>query len=316
MILQVLSTNDFFAFTDLLVDSGIDHARLLVDMARAIGGIAAFFYISKRIYEELIADNPISILPLLRPFAFVLVLSFWGVFVNLLMVPTKGLASLSEVIYASKKHIVAQKLEEKQNAILAADLPIFYENEEKEAALWDKGINLLLTTYNIMTGRAIQNQINFYIMDAIRQVLESVFEAVVYLIAFLRTIFCVLLVIFGPLAFALSIFDGFQDNYLQWIARFINVNLYLPIALLILSLVQEVLIFVLEWEITQINSSLIYQPQMFYVSGLIVPICGIIGMSLVPKIASWIVQASGTGSGGGRMVRTAATMAATKGMMK
>lgn len=316
MLLQVLTTDDFFNFTDQLISSGINHARLLVDMARAIGGIAAFFYISKRIYEQLIADNPVSLLPLLRPFAFVLVITFWGAFVNLLMLPTKGLSKLSESIYADKKHIVIQRLEEKQQAILAADLPIFYENEEKEAALWDKGINLLLTACNIMSGRAIQNQLNFYIMDAIRQALESLFEAIVYLIAFLRTVFCVLLVIFGPLVFALSIFDGFQDNYLQWIARFINVNLYLPISLLVLSLVQEVLIYVLELEIVQINSMIIYQPQMFFVSNLIVPVCGIAGLVLVPKIASWIVQASGTNSGGGRMFRTAATMAITKGMMK
>jgi hypothetical protein len=153
-------------------------------------------------------------------------------------------------------------------------------------------------------------------MDALRQILESFFEVLVYLIAFLRTVFCVLLVIFGPLVFAISIFDGFQDNYLQWIARFVNVNLYLPIALLILSIVQEILIYVLELEIVQINSMLIYLPQQFYVSNLIVPICGIIGMAMVPKIASWIVQASGTNSGGGRLVRTAAVMAITKGAMK
>jgi len=316
MILQVLSTNDFFSFTDVLVSSGVSHARILVDMARAIGGIAAFFYISKRIYEQLIADNPVSILPLLRPFALVLVITFWGPFVNLLLVPTKGLTKLSEAVYADKKHIVKQRLDEKHDAILAADLPVFFENEEKEAALWDKGINLLLTSYNIITGRAIQNQINFYIMDALRQILESFFEVLVYLIAFLRTVFCVLLVIFGPLVFAISIFDGFQDNYLQWIARFVNVNLYLPIALLILSLVQEILIYVLELEIALINSMPVYLPQQFYVSNLIVPICGIIGMAMVPKIASWIVQASGTNSGGGRLVRTAAVMAITKGAMK
>ena len=316
MLLQVISTDNFFSFTDFLVDSGVSHARILVDMARAIGGIAAFFYISKRIYEQLIADNPVSILPLLRPFALVLVITFWGPFVNLLLMPTKGLTKLSESVYADKKHIVKQRLDDKQQAILAADLPVFYENEEKAAALWDKGINLLLTSYNIITGRAIQNQINFYIMDALRQILESFFEVLVYLIAFLRTVFCVLLVIFGPLVFAISIFDGFQDNYLQWIARFVNVNLYLPIALLILSIVQEILIYVLELEIAQINSMLIYLPQQFYVSNLIVPICGIIGMAMVPKIASWIVQASGTNSGGGRLVRTAAVMAITKGAMK
>lgn len=316
MLLQVITTKDFFTFTDFLINSGVSHARLLVDMARAIGGIAAFFYISKRIYEQLIADNPVTVLPLLRPFALVLVITFWGPFVNLLMAPTKGLTTLSEAVYADKKHIVKEKLGEKQQAILSTDLPLFSENEEKEAQLWDKGINLLLTTYNIITGRAIQNQINFYIMDAIRQLLETIFEVLVYLIAFLRTVFCVLLVIFGPLVFAISIFDGFQDNYLQWIARFVNVNLYLPIALLVLSLVQEILIYVLEQEIVLINALPVYQPQMFYVSNLVVPICGIIGVALVPQIASWIVQASGTGTGGGRMVRTAAVMAITKGTMK
>ncbi|WP_163713480.1 hypothetical protein [Mangrovibacterium lignilyticum] len=316
MLLQVITTSDFFSFTEVLIQGGLDNARLLVNMARAIGGIAAFFYISKRIYEQLIADNPISILPLLRPFALVLVISFWGPFVQLLMVPTKGLTKLSEAIYADKKHIVAERLEEKQEAILYADLPAFQENQEKEATLWDKGINMLLTTYNVISGRALQHQINFYVMDVIRQLLEALFEGLIYLIAFLRTVFCVLLVVFGPLVFAISIFDGFQDNYLGWIARFINVNLYLPIALIILSLVQEVLIFVLEAEITQIKSTLIYMPSLYYVSSLVVPLCGIAGLMMVPKIASWIVNASGTSTGGSRLVRTAAVMAITKGAMK
>jgi conjugative transposon TraJ protein len=316
MLLQVITTKNFFDFTDVLIRGGLDNARLLVNMARAIGGIAAFLYISKRIYEQLIADNPISLLPLLRPFALVLVISFWGPFVQLLMVPTKGLTKLSEAIYADKKHLVAQRLEEKQDAIFYADLPAFQENQEKEATLWDKGINMLLTTYNIISGRALQHQINFYFMDGIRQLMESLFEAIVYLIAFLRTVFCVLLVIFGPLVFAVSIFDGFQDNYLGWIARFINVNLYLPIALVILALVQEILIYVLEAEIASIKSSLIYMPSMYYVSNLVVPLCGIVGLVMVPKIASWIISASGTNTGGGRLVRTAALMAITRGAMK
>lgn len=316
MLLQVITTKNFFDFTDVLIRGGLDNARLLVNMARAIGGIAAFLYISKRIYEQLIADNPISLLPLLRPFALVLVISFWGPFVQLLMVPTKGLTKLSEAIYADKKHLVAQRLEEKQDAIFYADLPAFQENQEKEATLWDKGINMLLTTYNIISGRALQHQINFYFMDGIRQLMESLFEAIVYLIAFLRTVFCVLLVIFGPLVFAVSIFDGFQDNYLGWIARFINVNLYLPIALVILALVQEILIYVLEAEIASIKSSLIYMPSMYYVSNLVVPLCGIVGLVMVPKIASWIISASGTSTGGGRLVRTAALMAITRGAMR
>ena len=87
-------------------------------------------------------------------------------------------------------------------------------------------------------------------------------------------------------------------------------NLYLPIALIVLSLVQEVLIYVLDQEIAATKASL------YYVSNLVVPVCGIVGLVMVPKIASWIISASGTGTGGGRLVRTVATMMITKGAMK
>ena len=311
-----MNIQNFFVFTDTLIQSGLDHASLLVDMARAIGGIAAFLYISKRIFEQLIADNPIMILPLLRPFALVLVISFWSPFVHLLMVPTQGLTALSEEIYNDRREQVAEKLAEKQGAILAVDMPAFTENQEKEADLWDKGINVLLTTYNIITGRALKNQINFYVMEGLRNAMEVILEVAVYLVAFLRTVFCVLLIIFGPLVFAVSIFDGFGDNYLQWIARFVNVNLYLPIALIVLSLTQHLLVYVLDAEIAIINGTSFYEPSLFFVSGLVVPVCGICGLAMVPKIASWIVNASGTSSGGGRMLRSAAMMAVTKGALK
>ncbi|MGV8137309.1 MAG: hypothetical protein AB2L20_19005 [Mangrovibacterium sp.] len=44
MLLQVITTKNFFDFTDVLIQGGLDNARLLVNMARAIGGIAAFLY--------------------------------------------------------------------------------------------------------------------------------------------------------------------------------------------------------------------------------------------------------------------------------
>ncbi len=311
-----MDLQDFFDFTELLIDAGIDNARLLVELARAIGGIAALLYISKRIFEQLIADNPIMILPLLRPFALLLVITFWGPFIKLLMVPTNGLTQLSEEIYADRQELVSQRLIEKQEAILRVDVPAFVENLDKEADLWDKGINVLLTTYNIITGRAIRNQVTYYTMEGLRYVTEVAFEVVVYLIAFLRTVFCVLLIVFGPLVFALSIFDGFQDSYLQWIARFISVNLYLPIALIVLSLTQQLLVYVLGKEIELINSMGQYEASFFFVTGLIVPVCGICGLAMVPKISGWIINTSGTSTGGGRMLRTAAMMAVSKGALK
>ena len=46
ILLQIMNTDSFFRFTDVLVRGGVENARVLVDMARAIGGIATFLYIS------------------------------------------------------------------------------------------------------------------------------------------------------------------------------------------------------------------------------------------------------------------------------
>ncbi len=41
---------------------------------------------------------------------------------------------------------------------------------------------------------------------------------------------CAMAILFGPLVFGLSIFDGFQHTLRQWLARYVNVFMWLPVA--------------------------------------------------------------------------------------
>ena len=68
------------------------------------------------------------------------------------------------------------------------------------------------------------------IRDAFRSLLELLFAAASLLIDTVRTFFLVVLSILGPIAFAFSVWDGFQSTLSQWFTRYISVYLWLPVS--------------------------------------------------------------------------------------
>lgn len=63
-----------------------------------------------------------------------------------------------------------------------------------------------------------------------RWLLEILFGAAALVIDTLRTFYLVILTILGPIAFAISIYDGFQSTLTYWLSRYISIYLWLPIA--------------------------------------------------------------------------------------
>ncbi len=61
------------------------------------------------------------------------------------------------------------------------------------------------------------------IRDFFREILELMFQAAALVIDTLRTFFLVVLSILGPIAFAISVWDGFQSTLTQWICRYMQV---------------------------------------------------------------------------------------------
>ena len=78
------------------------------------------------------------------------------------------------------------------------------------------GMYMDRTAYNIKKS----------VRDWFRELLEILFQAAGLIIDTLRTFFLIVLSILGPLAFAISVYDGFQSTLTQWISRYID----LPVA--------------------------------------------------------------------------------------
>ena len=77
------------------------------------------------------------------------------------------------------------------------------------------------------------------IRDFFREILELLFQAAALVIDTVRTFFLVVLAILGPIAFALSVWDGFQSTLTQWICRYIQVlSLIHILYLFICSMIQ------------------------------------------------------------------------------
>ena len=156
------------------------------------------------------------------------------------------------------------------------------------------------------------------------EVLEVVYAAASLCINTIRTFFLIVLAILGPLVFGLSVFDGFQHSLHQWLARYINVFLWLPIANIFGSIIGQVQQNMLKLDITQIQS----QGDTFFSSTdtayAIFLIIGIVGYFCVPTVANFVVHAHGgngmlqrintlTVSGGTTIISAAATGGAALG---
>src|SRR5690606_32308476 len=120
------------------------------------------------------------------------------------------------------------------------------------------------------------------------EVLRLLFEAAALCINTLRTFQLIVLAVLGPLVFAFAVVDGFQHTLTVWIARYINVFLWLPVANIFGSIIGKIQEKMLELDISQVQHS----GDTFFSSTdtayLVFLIIGIVGYFTVPSVANYI----------------------------
>ena len=131
------------------------------------------------------------------------------------------------------------------------------------------------------------------IRDAFRSLLELLFAAASLLIDTVRTFFLVVLSILGPIAFAFSVWDGFQSTLSQWFTRYISVYLWLPVSDLFSCMLAKIQVLMLQNDILELQNNPNYSLDNSNSVYVIFMLIGIIGYFTVPTVAGWIVQAGG-----------------------
>jgi conjugative transposon TraJ protein len=131
------------------------------------------------------------------------------------------------------------------------------------------------------------------IKEWMSEVLHVLYMAAALCINTIRTFYLIVLAILGPLVFGISVFDGFGHTLTVWIARYINIFLWLPVANIFGSIIGKVQEKMIEMDIHEISTT----GDTFFSSTdtayLVFMIIGIIGYFTVPSVANYIVHAGG-----------------------
>ena len=286
----------------------------LTGVAKGIAGLGALFYVAAKVWQALARAEPIDVYPLLRPFAIGLCIMFFPTFVlgtiNTVLSPVvKGCHGMLETqtFDMNKYREQKDKLEYEANK-RNPETAYLVDKEEFDKKLDELGWSAgdLITMGGMYIDRA-EYRMKQNIRKWFQELLELLFQSAGLVIDTIRTFFLIVLSILGPIAFAISVYDGFQSTLTQWITRYISVYMWLPVSDLFSSVLARIQVLMLTKDIEAMSDPT-FIPDSTNTVYMVFLIIGIFGYFTIPTIANWIIMAGGV-SGANRAMNTTAAKA-------
>ncbi len=303
MIHMLSISENLHSVLRILYDDMMALCYPMTRVAMAIAGIGALLYIAYRVWQSIAQAEPIDLFPLLRPFAIGLCILFFPTFV---LGSLNGI--LSPLVQATHSLMVGQtfdmntwqqecrRLELEGRQRLPAE-SFYAQDEEMERQLAGLGIDdTSQQTLDRLGAERASWSLKSLVLKALAWILELLFAAAGVILDVLRTFYLIVLSLLGPIAFAISVFDGFQNTLVQWISKYISIYLWLPIADLFSAIVARLQTLSLRHD-----AELMAQDYNWYFDAsnslnLIFMLVAVCGYFCIPSIASWVVQANGFSS--------------------
>ena len=275
----------------------------MAGVAKGIAGLGALFYVAYRVWQSLARAEPIDVFPMLRPFAIGLCIMFFptvvlGTVNSVLSPVVQGTAKLLETQTLDMNRYREQKDRLEYEAMARNPETAYLVSDEA----FDKQIEELgfspadLAT---MTGMYLERgayNLEKKVRDFFRSIMELLFEAAALIIDTLRTFFLVVLAILSPIAFAISVWDGFQSTLTQWVCRYVQVYLWLPVSDLFSTILARIQILMLQNDITELQNNPAFSIDASNGVYIVFLVIGIVGYFTIPTVSGWIIQAGGMGS--------------------
>lgn len=310
------------AFTTL--DTNIENMAATTSIfGRAIAGFGALISFGWIGWQMQSGDRDWEIMPIVKPMLIGLILLNWVNFCNLIKAPLEALAKPSSEIFRDIEQVADEyrvKRFEKQNQLIDAVIKTNVKNEAEQSILesfknvMDKGLIDSATEELAKPVIEWQMRMDYKLQKLLGEFIEFVALAIlrvcVYLIFFIQKIWSYILMTLGPLAVGISLIPGLQNSFTNWIAKFININLYTFIAYTIINIGQQLIISGYQMELDRyaqfidnegniINEGLLVMfmthSGMTFI-GMFTAVAYIvtgIGVLMTPTIADTIVSAGG-----------------------
>ena len=305
MVLLSIDFANLHTILETLYGEMMPLCKDMMDVGKGLAGLGALFYVAVRIWQSMARAEPIDVYPLLRPFA---------IGICILLFPTLVLGTLntvlSPIVQGTHKMLEGQTLDmeryraqkeelEKEAMLRNPETAYLVSDEEFDRQLDELGWSTVDTASRLgMYVEVGMYNLEKKIRDTFRSLLELIFAAASLLIDTVRTFFLVVLSILGPVAFAFSVWDGFQSTLGQWFTRYISVYLWLPVSDLFSTLLAKLQVLMLQNDIQELQNNPDYSIDNSNSVYIIFMLIGIIGYFTVPTVAGWIIQAGGMGGYG------------------
>jgi conjugative transposon TraJ protein len=281
----------------------------LIGVGRGIAGFAATWYIAARVWRHIANAEPIDFYPLFRPFVLGFCIIFFPAvlaMINSIMQPT---VTGTAIMVKNTDKAVAELLKEKEKKVKQSEAWKMYvgENEQGDIDRWYRYTHNNADFDDASMFGSIGAEMQFAMEKAyykfrnsikqwMSEILQVIFQAAALCINTLRTFQLIVLAILGPLVFGIAVFDGFQHTLTAWIAKYLNVFLWLPVANIFGAIIGKVQEHMLKLDLKQVQET----GDTFFGSSdtgyLIFMLIGIVGYFTVPSVANSIVNAGGGGA--------------------
>lgn len=292
---------------DKVYDQMIPMCSNLIDAGRGIAGFAALWYIASRVWKQIARAEAIDFYPLLRPFALGIAILMFPAVISLMNGVMQPIVSATSAMVTNSDNSIALLLKQKEDAIKHSSTYQMYVGDDGngDRQKWYKYTHPDdPNDQNEGTFSSLGNDVKFWmdkqaynfknnIKQWMSEVLQVLYAAAILCINVIRTFYLIVLAILGPIVFGFAVFDGLQHTLTQWIARYINIFLWLPIANIFGSIIGKVQQEMIKLDISQINSSgdTFFSPtDTCYLIFLCI---GIVGYFSVPSVANYVIHAHG-----------------------
>jgi len=290
------------AVLDNVYSTMIVHCADLIQLAQGIAAFASLCYLSYQLWPAIARNEPIDILPLLRPFALSLLIVLFPALIALINGVLQPTVTGTAALVGDSNQAITTLLQQKQDALQHSNDWQMYVNTDGSGSLdkWEalsgeadsgmfSGLSNRVKFEMAKTSYNMKNSVKV----GLSETLQLLFEASSLCINTIRIFFLIILAIFGPLVLAFSIFPGLSHVLLHWLTKYINVFLWLPIANILGSLIGQVQQEMIKLDISQLNSSGQTSFGTTDAAYIIFLLLSIVSYFTVPSITNYIVNAGG-----------------------
>lgn len=276
----------------------------LIAVGRGLAGFAALWYISYRVWRHIANAEAIDFYPLLRPFGIGLCIILFPYVLALMNGILKPTVTGTAAMVNGSNNAIAYLLKLKEEAIKKTPAWQMYVGPDGagDRDKWYRYTHPAGMAEGTLDG--LGNDIKFAMAKAsytfkntvkqwMSEILHIIYEAAALCINTIRTFYLIVLAILGPIVLGISVFDGLHHTLSIYVARYINVFLWLPVANIfgaIISKIQENMLKIDLQQVARYGDTFFSETDTAYLIFLVI---GIVGYFTVPSVANYIVHAGG-----------------------